>query len=1252
MNSDPDAETIFLQAQQLPPGDREQFLLTACGDRETLRHHLGALLAADAEAGEFLPDSPVSPGREIEPSQESAGAVIGRYKLLQKLGEGGMGTVWMAEQREPMVRRVALKIIKRGMDTQEVVARFEQERQALAMMDHPAIARVLDAGSTESGRPYFVMELVRGVSVTAYCDNKNLGVAERLGIFMQICQAIQHAHQKGVIHRDIKPSNILVTVGDDGEPLPKVIDFGIAKATGAALTDKTLFTQLEQVIGTPAYMSPEQAGLGPLDIDTRSDVYALGVLLYELLTGRPPFDPRDLMKAGLDEMRRVIREEEPVKPSTRISSLTSEELSGTAARRGVAPLKFAAALRGDLDWIVMKAIEKNRNRRYETASGLSSDVQRFLGRQPVTAHPPTAAYLLSRMVRRHKLAFGAGAGVFVSLVLGIGGIVLGLIRAGQSKELAQQRESEAVASAQAERLSGNRVTELLSAAQAERGVRMLQENDPKGLLHLVEARATVDRLPALREARTRLCQGWIDAFSKTGVETLPAIAGARAAAFSPAGDQLAVGGGFKVRIFQLGSPVTFTDIETSAAFGASAPIFTFSSSGKYLVILGRTSQLWKLSADGPPVLDWHWEEPHGLYFSNVGLSQNRRWLAGIFDGVLKIRDLETGEMKAAGAAAADGDSDRCLLPTDDGERLFTATRDTLRMHDLGRPDAAPQIFAPKYHGVTDTDTLHAAPDGSRVILGRNFFLMNVPGAQKETIRNPLFDFDVLGLTPDASFMLCRESERSRRNIRVLLSTSTLQPAPHSFRLAGDVEPDAAAFSEGDSLLALGSRDGVVQVWDWRTGLEIGPSIKAPASAVALALSAERNSLAVVGGDGITRLHPLEARLPFIEPSHQLSDVLLLAAAPDGRVVVASRRTTHLAWFDPTSGQNGPIFSSQEKDGEFIAAATGENGVPLATLRKHWKGEVVLEWWREGKPGPAVTVAAAPESVSETDSTCTPFARWRGEPRMALSRDRQTLVTTDIDKEELVLWDVRTREATARMKPLESERVELRGLRFSPDGRWLAGEYGPMNHLRVWDVPAREPVAWRAGLTLVTISDDWSRAFTSEGIADSSNPRNPVLRHKLEGGESVAFSRDGSRLAILKRDAIINLYDAETGLLAGQMLNTGTKHPLVFSADGALLFGGGSTTGGIGVWDVLTSLPCGLPLKVTGLDFDNLLFTSDGRHIVVADSTLSSWNLPRSQTPLDTLRQAAWGIARARLTPAGTTESLTAEELAAIDAGPH
>jgi serine/threonine protein kinase len=397
--------------------ERRRYLEEACSGDPGLRSRVESLLRAHERADKFL-DHNVH-GEDIDSDAEAAGTMIGPYRILERLGAGGFGVVYRAEQTKPIRREVGLKVIKLGMDTKQVIARFEAERQALAMMDHPNIAKVLDAGTTETGRPYFVMELVRGIKITDYCDENRLSTRERLDLFVQVCHAIQHAHQKGIIHRDIKPSNILVTI-NDGMRAPKVIDFGIAKAIGQQLTDKTLFTAFEQLIGTPAYMSPEQAAMTSLDIDTRSDIYALGVLLYELLTGHTPFEQKDLVVAGLDEMRRIIREQEPIRPSTRLSTLTDPEQTTVAKRRSSEPPQLIHQVRGDLDWIAMKCLEKDRARRYETANGLVDDVTRHLNNELVSARPPSRLYRLQKLARRNQVAFAAGAAVAGALVIGLG----------------------------------------------------------------------------------------------------------------------------------------------------------------------------------------------------------------------------------------------------------------------------------------------------------------------------------------------------------------------------------------------------------------------------------------------------------------------------------------------------------------------------------------------------------------------------------------------------------------------------------------------------------------------------------------------------------------------------------------------------------------------------------------------------------------------------------------------------------------
>jgi serine/threonine protein kinase len=436
---------IFIAAlQQEDPARRQAYLDEACAGQPELRRQVEHLLRLYEGAGSFLEQAaaeapatgPVPDGAGQASSREAPGAILGPYKLIEQIAEGGMGTVWMAQQTEPVRRLVAVKLIKAGMDSRQVIARFEAERQALALMEHANIARVLDGGTTGAGRPYFVMDLVKGVPITRYCDEHRLTPRQRLELFIPVCQAVQHAHHKGIIHRDLKPSNVLIAPYD-GKPVPKVIDFGVAKAAGQALTEKTLVTGFGAIVGTLEYMSPEQAEINQLDIDTRSDIYSLGVLLYELLTGSPPFTRKELEKASMLEMLRVIREQEPTKPSTKLS--TAEGLPTLAANRGTEPAKLTKLLRGELDWIVMKALEKDRARRYETANGFAMDVQRYLAGEPVLAAPASQWYRLRKFVRRHRGPLTTASFVLAALVLGLVVSIEEAVRATRAEGLGQRR---------------------------------------------------------------------------------------------------------------------------------------------------------------------------------------------------------------------------------------------------------------------------------------------------------------------------------------------------------------------------------------------------------------------------------------------------------------------------------------------------------------------------------------------------------------------------------------------------------------------------------------------------------------------------------------------------------------------------------------------------------------------------------------------------------------------------------------------
>jgi len=507
-NTPSSSETIFARAIAInSPQEREAYVREACGGDLALRGQIEKLVADHLRAGDFLEGPAVGEQVTLDagPLTEKPGTVIGRYKLLEQIGEGGMGVVYMAEQTQPVRRRVALKIIKIGMDTKQVIARFEAERQALALMDHPNIARILDAGATETGRPYFVMDLVKGVPLTEYCDKNKLPARERLELFLQVCGAVQHAHQKGIIHRDIKPTNVMVTL-HDGKPVPKVIDFGISKATNQRLTEKTLFTGYARMIGTPAYMSPEQAEMSGLDVDTRSDIYSLGALLYELLTGMTPFNQERLRSAGYGEVQRILREEDPPRPSVCLST-HKKTLPVVALRRGTDPTRLNRTVRGELDWIVMKTLEKDRTRRYETAAALADDIERHLHNEPVLAGRPGSVYRLRKFARRHRVGVAAGLAVTIALIAGLALAGLGFREARRearnAKEAAEReslaRQEQIVARQQAEdrlrlanrnvRLAWDALEEFYGRVADRWNVRKAErrrEKDPHGLYRMVD----------------------------------------------------------------------------------------------------------------------------------------------------------------------------------------------------------------------------------------------------------------------------------------------------------------------------------------------------------------------------------------------------------------------------------------------------------------------------------------------------------------------------------------------------------------------------------------------------------------------------------------------------------------------------------------------------------------------------------------------------------------------------------------------
>jgi WD40 repeat protein/serine/threonine protein kinase len=780
---------------------------------------------------------------------------IGRYKLLEPLGEGGCGVVYLAEQTEPMRRRVALKVIKPGMDTKEVLARFEAERQALALMDHPNIAKVLDAGATETGRPFFVMELVKGVPITRYCDDAKLSTEQRLKLFVLVCQAIQHAHQKGIIHRDIKPSNILVA-DHQGMPAPKVIDFGIAKATaGQVLTSKTLFTALEQFIGTPAYMSPEQAKLSGLDVDTRSDIYSLGVLLYELLTARTQFDAKRLIEAGLDEIRRIIREEDPPRPSTRISTLLVSEQTTVARHRQSEPPKLLRVIRGDLDWIVMKTLEKDRNRRYDTANGLANDVQRYLNDEPVLARPPSQAYRVGKLLRRNKLAFVASAAVLAALVLGAAVSAWQAVLARRAEreqsrlrtyaETAREKESElrrvAVAAGLAEARERQRASEITSRLEIQRAEDLFGRDESGRALAMLAGilRANPTNQIAAERLTAALTQRNFPLLQTSPLQHEGQV---YAAQFSPDGRW----------VFTASDDNTARvwDARTGKLVGgpfkheAEIASVQISPDGRGLLTssLDNTVGIWAIAAGGANAKFLkHESEVYGATFDPTG----KRVFTVTRNGLAQAWDVSSGE-RTGEPVNLEG---MIYLATfsREGKRLaVVSANNTIRVYDL----LSSQFLARPLQCTGRVCSVEINPDGK--------LLAAVSG-------NEVMLWD--------------------------LSSGTIL---HRFTHDGPIT--SAEFSPEGTRLATCSTDNSARIWDALTGQALTPALRHRATIYTARFSPEGQRLVTASLDHTARVWDARTGMSLSEPLVHDDQVYDARFSPDGQQVVsASRDKTARIW---------------------------------------------------------------------------------------------------------------------------------------------------------------------------------------------------------------------------------------------------------------------------------------------------------------------------------------------------------------------
>ena len=1220
---------------------RVETLLRAHDEARTLHEPLavGAQTHSPAVAGGPRASSPAvsTPGVGTDedvrvPSTEEPGTSIGRYKLLEKIGEGGFGAVYVAEQREPVRRRVALKIIKLGMDTKQVVARFEAERQALALMDHPNIAKVLDAGATDTGRPYFVMELVRGIPITKYCDQNNLPTGERLALFTQVCHAIQHAHQKGIIHRDIKPSNILVTL-HDGVPVPKVIDFGIAKATQGDLTDKTVYTQFQQFIGTPAYMSPEQAEMSGLDIDTRSDIYSLGVLLYELLVGKTPFDAKQLLEAGLDEMRKTIREKEPVRPSTRLSQIlvaanvsslnssgskpTTEEEVRADSRRLLRVKETIALLRGDLDWIVMKCLEKDRTRRYDTANGLAMDIQRHLTNEPVVARPPSVAYKFQKAWQRNKLVFTAGAIVAAALVVGIGvSTWQAIVATRATKAESEQRLVAEGAQAQAQAKQKEAEAERQRAdAQARKAAESQQQS--RRLLYAADMNLAQQALKLNNLGRARRL---LDRHRpELGV---PASAGPGSDSSRSSTNRLKAElqtdlRGWEWRyLWQLtrsSALVTLTNRPTTRGFSVS-----FSPDGTRLAVgwYDGHVDLWDV-----PGRRWvraltDREYPHQ---GRVAFSPVRNLLAATSEPkVVALYDLDSGRESILWRAPDQGEwGVRDLEFSQDGSRLVIyAGSPSLRVSIRSTPELGDAVWVVNVsssqiesrHPTVYSDTIHhgaarLSPDNRRLYMARSDGLnyrysiqcLDLSTGKELWQTEPQRDYGLttLDISPDGR-VLASGSGFEVPTIRVWEAATGRLLA----RLDGHTGwVCKLAFTRDGRRLISAATDQTIRFWDTSTWTETkvlrGHTNEVHALAISetaqLVASASKDGNLMLwkeddksAVDGYTRL-PENLRINEVLPLDH-SRVLLLPSARPPELTDLKRDSL-------------PVSLPE------IVSSTNVLGWFGTNILCHWNGtnQIIVREWRGAEfiPRGAITL----------DSGTRPAG-------VAYNVTRQ-----------LLAWAEGTNSTSVYLAGLTAlgRRIELKGdipglvpFRFNEDGNYLAAWTKGQDTLRVWNVESGQIGASIDGLIRDSAFAAGGRVLVAAiargddheiGFYDLAHPdRVPRRVPGRDFSRSVAVSPDGRLVASSTGGGLVRLFDPAKGELIESLHgHLNAAFGIAFSPDGRRLI---STFGGreaVKLWDVGTRQEL-LTLGGTGSMLVAARWSADG-DVILAGPPWQAWRAP-------------------------------------------